>query len=52
FGSPCIAGTRVPTRTIWGMIEAGDSRDRVARSFNISQGDIDGAIYWEESLAA
>ena len=26
FGAPCIKGTRIPTRTIFGMIEAGDSR--------------------------
>ena len=52
FGSPCILGTRVPTRTIWGMIEGGDSRERVAQSFNITQSDIDAAMHWEESLAA
>lgn len=52
FGSPCINGTRVPTRTIWGMIEAGDSREHVARSFNITESDINAAMYWEESLAA
>jgi uncharacterized protein (DUF433 family) len=52
FGSPCIKGTRVPTRTIWGMIQAGDSKNRVARSFNLTQLDIDAATTWEESLAA
>jgi uncharacterized protein (DUF433 family) len=52
FGAPCIKGTRVPTRTIWGMIAAGDTRDYVARSFKINDTEIDAALGWEESIAA
>ena len=36
FGAPCIKGTRIPTRTIVGMIEAGDSPEWVAQAYRIS----------------
>ena len=52
FGSPCIKGTRVPTRTVWGMVRAGDSKEYVARSFNITERDIEAATEWEDALAA
>lgn len=52
FGAPCIEGTRVPTRTVWGMVKAGDSVERVSRSFHISQEEVHAAIDWEDSLAA
>lgn len=52
FGAPCIKGTRIPTKTIWGMIAAGDSRERVKRSFRLTEQEIDAAIIWEDSLAA
>ncbi len=49
FGAPCIKGTRIPTRTIWGMIQAGDSRERVKSSFRLSDQEIDAGIKWEEA---
>jgi uncharacterized protein (DUF433 family) len=52
FGSPCVKGTRVPTKTIWGMVSAGDTRTYVGRSFRLTEAEIDAAIQWEDSLAA
>lgn len=50
FGSPCVKGTRIPTRTIWGMVMGGDRVEYVARSFRIAVEDVENAIDWEESL--
>ena len=33
FGAPCIKGTRIPTRSVAGMVEAGDAVEYVARSY-------------------
>lgn len=52
FGAPCIKGTRIPTRSVFGMIEAGDSPERVARSYGISQGELQAAYDWEQLLLA
>lgn len=50
FGSPCVKGTRIPTRTIAGMIEAGDSADWVAASFDLSAAEVQAACDWEIRL--
>ena len=52
FGAPCVKGTRVPTRSIWGMIEAGDSPRWVAESYRLSEEEVEAAIAWENSIAA
>ena len=52
FGSPCIKGTRIPTRSIFGMIEAGDSFELVAQAYRLSQEEVQGAYDWESSLRA
>lgn len=51
FGAPCIKGTRVPTRTIWGMIKAGDSIELVTRSYGLEEEEVRKAVKWEDSLA-
>ena len=50
FGAPCLKGTRIPTRTISGMVEAGDSRDWVARAFGISTEQVRVACDWESRI--
>lgn len=50
FGSPCIKGTRIPSRTLWGMVRGGDRVEYVARSFRIATEHVQDAIEWEESL--
>jgi uncharacterized protein (DUF433 family)/DNA-binding transcriptional MerR regulator len=52
FGAPCIKGTRIPTRTLWGMVEAGDSPDFVARNFGIEETAVHMAVNWEHSITA
>lgn len=51
FGSSIIKGTRVPTRSIWGMIEAGDSYEMAMRAFEVSREEAIAAWEWEESVA-
>ncbi len=47
FGSPCLKGTRIPTRTVAGMVEAGDSVDWVAQSYGLSRKEVKAACDWE-----
>lgn len=50
FGAPCIKDTRIPARTLWGMVRGGDQVEYVARSFRIPVGHVQNAVDWEESL--
>ena len=52
FGSPCVTGTRIPTRTIAGMIEAGDPAEWVASSFDLSLEEVQAACDWEARLGS
>lgn len=52
FGAPCIKGTRIPTRTVAGMIEAGDSADWTAKAFDLSLQEVRAACEWESRLKA
>ena len=50
FGNPCIENTRIPTNSIYGMINGGDTYDDIADSYNISNELIKAAYEWEELL--
>ena len=52
FGRPCIAGTRIPTSDLAGMVKAGDTVEFLAASYRIEPVQIENAITWEEELAA
>ncbi len=52
FGAPCIKGTRIPTRTIAGMVEAGDSTEWVASAYGLSPESVEEACGWERRLRA
>lgn len=52
FGLTCIEGTRIPTRSIYQAISAGDSRPQLARLYGVDQRKIDRAAEWERQLAA
>ncbi len=52
FGSPCLKGTRIPTRTIAGMVEAGDAEEWVARAYRVSSIQVRAACDWESRLRA
>jgi len=50
FGAPCIAGTRIPTRAIWGMKKGGDSIEFLSRSYEVDEAKIRHAVEWELRL--
>lgn len=50
FGAPCIKGTRIPTRTLWGMVKGGDTIGYVAQSYRLLVEQVENAIGWEDSL--
>ena len=52
FGAPCLKGTRIPARTVAGMVAAGDSREWVMREFAIGREEVDAACDWESRLRA
>ncbi len=52
FGAPCIKGTRVPTRSIWGMVKAGDTIELVTRSYGLEEDDVRKAVEWEDTVDA
>jgi uncharacterized protein (DUF433 family)/DNA-binding transcriptional MerR regulator len=52
FGAPCVAGTRIPTAAIAGMIRAGDSIRYVAQSYGLTGATVERALEWEERQLA
>lgn len=51
-GSPCVAGTRIPTGVLFGMVEAGDSEAELADWYELPEERIKNAVKWENQLAA
>lgn len=49
-GKPVIAGTRVLVRTVLGALAAGDSPQRVAEAYGITEQDIRAAIAFANQL--
>ena len=52
FGTPCIEGTRIPTRSIWDMYRAGDKPEAIAMNYRVSHLQIESAIEWEREVAS
>ena len=52
FGAPCIKGTRIPTRAVWGVLRGGDSIELVTRSYGLAVDEIKEAVEWEDALTA
>ena len=50
-GSPCLAGTRIPTGIIIGMVQAGDSIAELAEDYDVAEERINNAVKWENQLA-
>jgi uncharacterized protein (DUF433 family) len=50
FGAPCIKGTRIPTRALWGMIMGGDTIEYAAQSYHLTIEHVQNAIDWEDAL--
>ena len=49
-GKPVIAGTRVLVRTVLGSLAAGDTPQRVAEAYGISEQDVLAAIAFANQL--
>ena len=49
-GMPCISGTRIPSKSIWRKLIAGDSLEILADLYNISTSQIEHVIQWEKRL--
>lgn len=50
FGKPCIAGTRITTEAVAGMLAAGDDAGSLADDFGISTEKVKAAWRWEERI--
>ena len=51
-GSPCLAGTRIPTWVFPGMHAGGDSIEALADGYRLTEEQVRNALKWEERLAA
>lgn len=52
-GKPCIKGTRVPASTLVGCIAAGDTPERILKSWpQLTMEDITAALWFASALAA
>ena len=52
FGTPCIRGTRIPTKSVRYMFLGGDAPTAIARDYGVPLSDVECALEWEEKLAA
>lgn len=52
FGRPCIDGTRIPSKSLMGMVQAGDSIEFIADSYRMDVEKVKHAIEWEQRLIA
>ena len=50
LGAPCVKGTSIPTRAVWGMVEAGDSVEYVMSAYRLELEEVESAIEWENRL--
>ncbi|MBI4337417.1 MAG: DUF433 domain-containing protein [Chloroflexi bacterium] len=50
FGAPCVAKTRIPTRTIWSMSRGGDRPEAIARAYRIPEEGVQRSLEWEDKL--
>ena len=52
FGKPWIAGTRIDVATVVGAVAAGETIDRVAQEYGLSEGQIRSALAYVAHVAA
>ena len=52
FGQPCLAGTRIPTWSLWSYVTAGDPIEGVAAAYHLKVADVEQAVAWENRLRA
>ena len=46
FGEPCVTGTRITVRTLYGMHLGGDSVASIAKTYDLCEADVVCAIVW------
>ena len=51
FGSPVIAGTRIPTQVVWQRFQAGESIEALALDYNVEKEKVEEAVRAETSEA-
>ena len=52
FGSPCVAGTRIPTATLHEYVTAGETRRSILDDYEITDAQLKAALDWESRLTA
>ena len=51
-GRPCVAGTRIPTGVVAGMVDGGDGVAEIADWYDLPADRVKNAVAWEKQLAA
>jgi len=51
FGTPCIDGTRIPTKAIWSSFSGGDTLKAIARDYGVPLVKMESALEWERKIA-
>ena len=51
-GRPCIAGTRIPTWVVAGMVDGGDGIAEIADWYDLPAERVKNAVAWEKQLVA
>jgi uncharacterized protein (DUF433 family) len=51
FGKPCIAGTRIDVATIAGAVAAGETTDRVAQEYDLTEAQVRSALAYLAHVA-
>lgn len=52
WGEPCVHGTRIPTRVLWGMLKSGATLADVASDYDLDERQVRDARDWGELLQA
>ena len=52
FGSPCIAGTRVPTSVVYDSAMAGDPKESMVDDYGVTMEQVEAALDWEYRIRA
>jgi uncharacterized protein (DUF433 family) len=52
FGEPCIKGTRIPAKTVWGYVHSGDSKEMTMDAYGLTESEFEAAWQWGQSVAA
>jgi len=52
FGKPCIAGTRIDVATVVGAVAAGETIEKVAQEYGLTEGQVRSALAYVAHVAA